>query len=209
MSWEIGENGLATYGGVGGALSDYLVGEDDDDDLLLELLGAQDMVGGGQASLLGASPFQEVLTRAVAKNRRRKAQRSRVTRKRDETARVVERKEPSKSREWPLGFDSVTTIAGLGTVAVTSQPQVIFRPDRIIVPSSIASDFLINDIKVGQKSQFISSDPVPAVTFQETAFGVRLMMDTAQISQDVTMNVTNTSGGPLRFNATMIGPIVE
>ncbi len=116
---------------------------------------------------------------------------------------------PTRAREQVLGFDSVTTIAAGATVNVTSRPQLTFRPDRLVVAGSIAASFLINDLKIGKNSQFLAGVSVPAEAFGQTAFGVRLKLDTAQVSQDVVLNVTNTSGGALRFNAVMIGPSVE
>lgn len=116
---------------------------------------------------------------------------------------------PSKAREWVLGFDSVTTVAAGATTNVTSRPQVTFRPDRLVIAGSIAASFLINDIKIGMASQLIAGVAVPAEVFGQAAVGVRLKLDTAQISQDVILNVTNTSAGALRFNAAMIGPAVS
>ena len=116
---------------------------------------------------------------------------------------------PTKGREYVMGLDSVAAVAAAATAIITTRPQVIFRPDRLVVPASIASSFLINDLRVGKNSQFVSATAVPAETFTQGAFGVRLKMDTAQISQDIILSVTNTSGGGLRFTAALIGPAVE
>ncbi len=116
---------------------------------------------------------------------------------------------PSKGREYVMGLDSVATVAAAATAIITTRPQVIFRPDRLVVPASIAASFLINDLRVGKNSQFVSATAVPAEAFTQGAFGVRLKMDTAQISQDIILSVTNISGGALRFNAALIGPAVE
>lgn len=116
---------------------------------------------------------------------------------------------PSKGREYVMGFDSVTTVAAGATAIITTRPQVVFRPDRLVIPASIASSFLINDLKVGKNSQFVAATAVPAEAFTQGAFGVRLKLDTAQVSQDIILNVTNTSGGALRFTAALIGPAVE
>ena len=122
---------------------------------------------------------------------------------------VLRQGQPSKAREIVMGIDSVATIAAGATANVSGQPQIVFRPDRIVIPSTIAGSFLINDLKVGKNSQFVNGTAVPAEAFTQGAFGVRLKMDTLQISQQVIFNVTNTSGGALRFNAALIGPSVE
>jgi hypothetical protein len=108
-----------------------------------------------------------------------------------------------------LGFDSVSTIAAAATTNVTSRPQLTFRPDRFVVAGSIAASFLVNDLKIGKNSQFLAGVAVPGEAFGQQAVGVRLKLDTAQVSQDIVINVTNTSAGALRFNAVMIGPAVE
>lgn len=116
---------------------------------------------------------------------------------------------PTKGREYVMGLDSVANVAAGATAIITTRPQVVFRPDRLVVPASIAPSFLINDLRVGKNSQFVSATAVPAETFTQGAFGVRLKMDTAQISQDIILSVTNISAGALRFLASMIGPAVE
>jgi hypothetical protein len=117
--------------------------------------------------------------------------------------------DPTKGRILSLGFDSVATIAAGAQGTVNSQPQVVFRPDRVIVPNSIAASFLINDLKIGKNSMFISATAVPAQSFSHDAAGVGLKMDTAQVSQIISMTVTNISGGALRFIAALTGPAVE
>ncbi len=115
---------------------------------------------------------------------------------------------PAKAREWVMGIDSVSAIAATATAILTTRPQVTFRVDRLVVAGSIAASFLLNDFKVGMASQFVAGVAVPAEVFGQTAVGVRLKGDTAQISQDIILNVTNTSAGALRFNAAIIGPAV-
>lgn len=115
---------------------------------------------------------------------------------------------PTKAREYILGFDS-TAVPGSTSANITKRPQVIFRPERVIIPSAVGVDFQVVDIKVGKNSQFSASGEVPAVVFAETAFGVRLKMDTCQVSMDVTISVRNTNAAQRNFTAAIIGPAVE
>lgn len=115
---------------------------------------------------------------------------------------------PTKSREYILGFDS-TAVPGSTSANITKRPQVIFRPERVVIPSSVGVDFQMVDIKVGKNSQFSASGEVPAVVFAETSFGVRLKMDTCQVSMDVTLSVRNTNLNLRNFTAAIIGPAVE
>lgn len=122
---------------------------------------------------------------------------------------MVTREKPTKAREFPLGFESPLAVPNGNTATITSRPQIPFRGERLIVPSDIAGSFSILDLRVGKNSQFTSSGAVPARTFQENAVGIRLMLDTAQISQDVTLSVQNVGGAPQTFRAALIGSAVE
>jgi hypothetical protein len=115
---------------------------------------------------------------------------------------------PRSAREFVIGLGS-TALPGLSSANIAVQPQVIFRPERIVIPSNLAADFLITDIKVGKNSQLVSPGAIPAVVFVENAFGVRLKMDTAQIAQFITISVTNQNGAARNFQGAIIGPAVE
>jgi hypothetical protein len=122
---------------------------------------------------------------------------------------AVHPRPPADDREWPIGFDSVAAVAAGATANITQRPQELFRPERIVIPAAIAASFLVNDIKVGNRSQFLSSGALPAATFSETSFGVRLLLDTCQVAMDLALNVTNVSAGAVRFLATMLGRVVK
>jgi hypothetical protein len=175
---------------------DYLVlGEDDEDSL---------------ADIMGRRPPRDLMRKLKRMGRRiRKGQHKAVRDKALAKAALAQKKAPTRSRELILGFDSIANVGAGVTLDITSRPQVVFRPDRVVVPATIAPNFLIVDIRVGKNSQFTASQPVPAEVFSQGGFQVGMKMDTAQISQDVVMRVTNTSAGALRFNAAMIGPALE
>lgn len=122
---------------------------------------------------------------------------------------TVVMKGPEKMRENVMGLDSVSTIAAAATANVGGNPQVTFRPDRLVIPATIAASFLLNSFTVGRLPQFVNNTAVPAEAFTQAGVGVRLKGDTAQISQTINLNVTNISGAAARFTAALIGPIVE
>lgn len=115
---------------------------------------------------------------------------------------------PGRARQFPLGFPT-TSLATLASAVITTQPQVTFRPRRLVIPSDIAGSILVNDLKVGKNSMFPSANPIPGRMFTEVGVGVDLQLDTAQISQTISLNVTNTSGSTVVFNAGIIGDAVE
>lgn len=122
---------------------------------------------------------------------------------------LVKETVPSKSRHQVLGFDSVTDVAAAGSATITKQPQTIFRPNRFVVPQAIAPSFLIDDIKVGKNSQFIASGSIPAESMSQMAFSVELQFDTAAVSQQIVIEVTNLTLAGVRFTATMFGTSLE
>ena len=113
---------------------------------------------------------------------------------------------PTKSRKLVLGFDSVANVAALGTVAVNSNPQQVFAPERIAVPATIAPNFIINSLVIGTAIQFLNATSVHAEVFGTTAVAAMLKMDTAQINSVISFNVTNISAGALRFFVALLGP---
>jgi hypothetical protein len=152
----------------------------------------------GDDSNMGASKRQA----------RANASKQALMRKRVAAGALLRTLPPRSAREFVIGLGS-TALPGLSSANIAVQPQVIFRPERIVIPSNLAADFLITDIKVGKNSQLVSPGAIPAVVFVENAFGVRLKMDTAQIAQFITISVTNQNGAARNFQGAIIGPAIE
>jgi hypothetical protein len=94
---------------------------------------------------------------------------------------------------------------------ITSRPQnVAFRPERIIIGGS-PSDWIVNDIKVGNRSQFSQSGDVPGEVFSVTAMDATFSMETVQTAMDFVMIVTyvgsKESGAP--FVCAVLGTGVQ
>ena len=190
-----------------GFAEDELIGEDwedeDEEDELAALLGARPR---RRSRRRGRMPYSR---RSSAKALTRRAAAVAQAVRKVEQGSMLKQTRPTKSREFPVGFDSVATIAAGASATLTQRPQIIFRPERIVVPAAVAAFFQINDVKVGKNSQLVSAGAIPAATFAETAFGVRLKMDTVQVSQDLILLVTNIDVSARRFLAAMIGESVE
>ena len=179
----------------------------DGDDILGDLLDGE-FVGDGS----DGSDGDDILGAVVRKKRQRNARKQAMTRdlmaRRVASGALLRSVPPRNAREYALGLGS-TSVAGTSSANINVQPQVIFRPERLVVPSNLAVDFLITDIKVGKNSQLVSTGALPAVMFTEQAFGVRLKMDTAQISMFVTVSVTNQNPAARNFQGGLVGPAVE
>lgn len=157
-----------------------------------EILGMTEILGGEDYdTLLGAAAARRALPAAAAS-------RGVVTRQ----------AEPTRGRELILGFDSAVVVPAAGTVAVNSNPQQVFRPERIVIPATLAPNFLLNSLTIGTAIQWLNATGVHAETFSSASQDVRLKMDTAQINSVVSFNVTNLSGVAIRFHAALLGPAV-
>ena len=116
---------------------------------------------------------------------------------------------PQKARLYPIGFVQLA-VAASGTVTVTSRPQILFRPQRFVVPASLAANFVITDLRVGKDSQFAQATELPAEIFSQLAVGVMMTLDTAQISNDLAVTTRNTdAANPHDFRAVMLGATAE
>lgn len=122
---------------------------------------------------------------------------------------MLKETQPTKSRVFPLGFESDGAVDAGESTTITSRPQVLFRGERLVIPSDIAGDFVIDDVKVGKDSQFVAEGSIPGRVLQENAVDVAFQLDTAQISQDITISATNISGAPRTFRAALIGQAAE
>lgn len=119
---------------------------------------------------------------------------------------TVRQNAPSKARRQLLGVNSTGTIAAGATVTLTARPQTVaFRPDRIMIPATLAPNFVIEDIKVGNTSQFVQSGSIPAEAFVQGMFDGLVEFDTVQTSQDFIIIVSNVSGAPAAFRAAVFG----
>lgn len=117
---------------------------------------------------------------------------------------------PDTIREFPLGFFQAA-VGKSSQVTVSEKPQVIFRGSRLVMASQIESTpipnpFRLNDLKVGQRSQFVSATQVPAVVFSEQGVGVALSLDTCSTGQDISIVTTNSDAAATHnFEAALIG----
>lgn len=154
------------------------------------IFGAIDLVGQGRASPAEARHALE--QHLAGKN-----------------ATMVVDTEPQNSRIYPLGFTITSIAASGGTASLSSQPQILFRPERFVVPSDIAGALTVQNITVGQASQLAAKFPLPARAYSEQGVAVDMHLDTADISQFVQLDLTNNSSHAVSFSALFIGRTVK
>lgn len=164
---------------------------------LLEGAGEDDTSGEDTAAILGAAlrgrgaAGKKLLQRAVAARKLAGAQ-------------VLAKRGPSSSGVQPIGFFQAGIAAGAQAV-ITTQPQTWFKPMRLVVPGSIAPFFTIDNLIIGNKSQFPSPVALPAETFIPEAQAVVMELDTVNPALNLTVVATNISGVPQNFRATFVG----
>ena len=176
------------------------VGADDfvsGDDHVDQILGALDIIGGGRGNRSfrgrGGRGMSQDLHAALA-NKEAKA------------GLLVQEQQPGATRRLVLGMSSTGAVPAGAVVSITARPQnLAFKPQRIVIPSTIAPDFLITDIKVGNVSQVVQSSTLPAEAFTQQLFDGMMEMDTVQTSQDFVLQVQNIAGAPRNFNAAVYG----
>ena len=183
---------------VGDELED-IFGADDDEDYLEQLA----ISGAGDTEIIGAPE-----TVKQAKRKKRARQRAMLRRLVRRNAGAVVNRGLDRRRRYPLGFVPTSITAGTST-QIPSAPQNLYRPERLVIPSDIAFDAGVRDIKVGNTSQLVQSVEVPAAVFSEVAINTGVTFDTAEVGNQVSVDIRNKSGSTFEFSAALVGTIAK
>lgn len=110
---------------------------------------------------------------------------------------------------------------GLTSVILTASPQANFQGGRLITrekPNTEAEGdgviVLLQEFKVGTRSEYVADGDVPFDTFDRTAFGVGLRLDgcgpgiTIKLRLSLSAALT-TVGGKITVAATLLGPSIQ
>lgn len=94
---------------------------------------------------------------------------------------------------------------------IVVQPQTGFRPDHLVIPIAIASLFVIEDIWIGQASQFVGNGGLSAQLFSSDAINPPLNLDAAMPGMEIRFRVRYVGDDPrgARFTAALTGPSVD
>ena len=120
----------------------------------------------------------------------------------------LQRTSPDRLRSYPLGFKQLAILT-TASATISRQPQMAFRPQRLIIPSAFAPNFVITDIKVGSNSQLLTSDDFPAQAFSESAVDSALLFDTVDVGGLIAIGVNNISAGTADFRAVLLGVLLK
>jgi hypothetical protein len=162
---------------------------------------------GQMRSLQKARTIQAVQSMQNAQTRKNLI-RNAILAKKIEGSKVLESKRPTHSRVQSMGL-SLAAVQPGATVDIIARPQEIFRGRRLVIPSTIAQFFMVEDVKVGRTSQFVSSGRQPALVFSELSTGDNLSLKTCSPGMDIVLKVTNISEEEINFDSALIGDVVE
>jgi len=127
-------------------------------------------------------------------------------------AAVVNAPLPTQANRDILPMSTGVPILPTQSAQITGRPQtLVFKIGRFVIShggtSGGAADWIVNDIKIGNRSQFVQSGDVPGDIFANNAIDTFVRFDTAQTAMDVVVVVTyiglNESGCP--FFGAMVG----
>jgi hypothetical protein len=173
---------------------DDMIGDDYDDDELI--------AGDGSSELVGLDRRRRRRSRRSS----RKAAALKAVAMRN--AGAVIKRGLDRRRRYPLGFVP-TSVAATTSAAIPAAPQNLYRPERLVIPSDIAFDLGVRDIKVGNQSQLAQSAEVPAAIFSEVAINTGVTFDTAEVGNQVSVDVRNKSAATLEFSAGLLGSLAK
>ena len=150
----------------------------------------------GEVSDIELAGYGEQIVGAPFRRRRRRSPGRRA---------LVRKVKNTELRRYPLGL-GVTNIAAGATVIIRANPQLPFKVERIITPTT---GMTIDNIQVGTVSQFVAAGAVPTEVFQPDAVAVGLKGDTAVPGVDVAITVTNPGGLAADFSGALIGLVAQ
>ena len=127
-------------------------------------------------------------------------------------ATLVDAPAPTRANRDILPMSTGVPILPTQSAQITGRPQtIVFSINRFLISNAGtaggAADWIVNDIKIGNRSQFVQSGDVPGDLFATNAIDTFVRFDTAQTAMDVVVVVTyiglNECGAP--FFGAMVG----
>lgn len=179
---------------LGAIGANLLIG--DGDDALLESLisgaGVSEIIGDSGGSAAG-NPARAAVIQSIMKK----------------GAGAVIKNQLNRRRRYPLGFIP-TDVPPAVQLNIPAAPQNLFRSERLIIPSDIAFDFGVRDVKVGNQSQLAQSVEVPGAMFSEVAIDTQVTFDTAEVGNQISIDVRNkTAADTIEFTGGLMGTLAK
>lgn len=135
-----------------------------------------------------------------------------VARKAVPNAIAVFHRQLNARRRQPLGFTAVDVPVSTATpVSATALPQQLFKAKRMVIPSLVANAIVVNDVKVGNKSQLVGTEEaVTGAMYSELAVGTFIDFLTANVGNKISVELQNLNlTVTTATTVTMIGIVAE
>lgn len=163
--------------------------------------GPDQIVGGHYPNIVGNEAIIGQVAAALA-------QKMAEAREIDPNAVTVEPRVRDERRRLIMGNAPVVVAAG-STTEVEFRPQQLFRTERIIVPSEIAPFFRFSDVRIGNRSQLLTSGSLPGSAFSEVAIDAYVHFDSADIGNTITLVLVNKDDEDHTFESMLLGTAVQ
>jgi hypothetical protein len=173
--------------------ADFISGDDDDMlDSLVSGSGNSDIIGAVKAAARSGNLQAQATLRKLAMR----------------NGGAVINRPLDRKRRYPLGFVPTDIIAS-NSQSIPAAPQNLFRPERLVIPSDISFDVGVKDIKVGNQSQLAQSVEVPGALFSEVAIDTQVTFDTAEVGNQISVDIRNKTAASLPFTAGLLGTVAK
>ena len=107
-------------------------------------------------------------------------------------------------REIFVGF-GVTKIPPGANIIVTAHPGEPMFPTKLAIVEKAARRIVLNDVKIGMRSQMRSAGALFGEMFSTSKGGGEMQFDTVRVGQFVQLDVTNVSRRIVSFAACIVG----
>lgn len=131
---------------------------------------------------------------------------------------IISTEQPHSEREPSFMMTRRTTVRPGQAVKISTAPQVLFRPKRVVIDPGIAKGLLITDLQVGKNSFLLSACSIPAsclgplpfhLPVEEWAEKASIGFDTLQLGQSFSIGMENESTDLTNFVATVWGIAID
>jgi hypothetical protein len=119
---------------------------------------------------------------------------------------------PENQKRYVMPFEPssgyTATVAAAATTVWQGKPQKLFKPDRLIIASTIAPYFNVTDFRIANIPQTLSAGAVAADIYSEVSTYTEMSFDQAYPGIDIILTAVNKSSVTQTFQAQLIGWLV-
>lgn len=119
---------------------------------------------------------------------------------------VVKEDTPRRERKVSVAVGPVEVEAG-DRVEISVRPLIPFRPTSLMLDPNHCHDFVVDDVRVGHNSQFLTTSSIAGIFFAGGLEGLPVGIDQSVPGVDIMVSVTNVSGEKQIFQGALVGVV--